>query len=364
MNTKVQEFQQSVASTFSETAILSVMAVLLVVLAIVLLFMFIRGLPDRQERQSRQDVRLEILLDELHLVDSDRELLEHIGTSVDPPRTVAMLESRKAFEEVVEEFRRNQAEDPALRRVPSLRQKLGYSFNNPRTPFDDTRMLLAGLRLQCRLPVAREVSFLTGVMGVTEQFFYIRPPRLRGTVVDLRKFPELAFRITREDDAEYRFTARVAGQNDQLAALEHTREVQRLLLRQAPRVAVKIATRFFVVPQAVVADRGHTQFKEAESQYALDGNIEDLSIGGALVAMNAGEQSPQEGDLILFRLREAQISDSIVSTVIGVLRRSESILQVHCQYVGLRELQRLKISRYLEEQTARAARVDTAQPTT
>ncbi|MBI4081229.1 MAG: PilZ domain-containing protein [Candidatus Lambdaproteobacteria bacterium] len=355
LDLKYLQFQQSESAGLNQVVMFSVLGVVLLILGILFLLYLKRRLQASEYNKQREEARFRLFLTELGLNERDRELLETFSQSVDPVRNIPLIEVRKAFEEAVAAFRESFPEHAALRKAAYLRQKLGYGFNNRRNPFDDTRMLSAGLRVQCRLPVKREITFLTSVVGVTERHMFIRPPTVKGKPVDLRRFHALTFRIAREDDAEYQFTAQVVGQSQQAVAVEHTGEIQRLLFRNAARLQVHIDTQFFIVRHEVAAARSHSHFKADESQYALHGHVEDLSIGGALLIVPQGEQDPQEGDMVLFRLVEAQIRDDLVGTVVGTQQRADGTLQMHGEFVGMKELNRLKLSRFLQQLQSRPA---------
>ncbi|MBI4083019.1 MAG: PilZ domain-containing protein [Candidatus Lambdaproteobacteria bacterium] len=354
MNPKILELQQSLTTEFNQTAIMSIMGVLLVALGIALLFVLIRRLPEKAVGRPKAETRLNQLLSELRLSTRDRKALETLCESKNPARQLSMLESRKAFEEIVRDFRTRHADDPAIRQIPALRQKLSYGFGNLRNPFEDTRMLAAGQRIQCTLPVQGEVGFLTTIVGITERFFYLKPPTAKGNPVDLRRFKTLAFRLTREDDAEYTFEARLVGQNPQVVAMDHTGQIQRLLIRHAPRIPVHIDTEFSLVGQEVVSTHVQGWVPEELPSQQLAGYVADLSIGGAMLVVQPREYQPQEGDLLLCKLPPIQIPDAVSLSVLGTVERPDGTLQVHGRFTGMRELQRLKLTTFLDAQQAAA----------
>ncbi len=91
-----------------------------------------------------------------------------------------------------------------------------------------------------------------------------------------------------------------------------------------------------------------------DSQYRISGSILDLSTGGALVVGDARKIALEDGDIIIFSLPDAQIREDLVSQVVGILKPNEDTIKFHLQFQGLKEINRLKINRFLAKLKAEA----------
>jgi len=351
LDLRVFQFRPQAGNVSNQVVAAIVVAVLVVVLGTVAYFFFRRRRQLEELNLQREEARLRLLMSELNLGESEQRLMEVLAGSEEPGDLIPLLESRKEFEETLLRFRDANPDHPALRRMSSLRQRLEYGFSNHRNPFVDTRMLAPGLRLRCKIGLPkREVTFLTTILGINEDHFIIRPPTAKGKPVSLGSLSHLQFRVSRENDAEYEFTSRVIAQlptGNRAVLLAHTRDIARMLFRHADRVSSEIATQFFVIRQEFAADRSAAQLKVLDSQYRFDGNIVDLSIGGALVMAKGRQERLHEGDVVVFRLPGAQMRDDVVSQVVGSLSLEAEATQLHLQFMGMKELNRLKLSKFL-----------------
>ena len=161
----------------------------------------------------------------------------------------------------------------------------------------------------------------------------------------------IPFKISREGDAEYEITAKVAGEtpNEMKAViLEHSSDIQKLAFRNAPRMEVALEEKFYVVRQEIADNRGHSKFKAQDSQYSFVGSIKDLSSGGARGLFPLAKQNPEVGDWVMFRLPEAQILQNMVGEGVRLTPLDDSKLQLHLRFTGIKEINRLKMNRYLE----------------
>ena len=304
-----------------------------------------------QMAEQREEARLRLMVSELNLTRTEIELLRTLLGGGDTADVLELMESRDRFEEAVLQFRQANPNHPTLRRVSQLRQRLEYGFSNVRNPFVDTRMLAPGARLRCRIRTPkREVNFLTTLLAVNEHQFIIRPPTAKGKPVNLGGLRELNFRVSRENDAEYEFTCAVEGQlptGARPVMCGHTRSISRLLFRNADRVQVDIATEFYVIRQEFTNERTAGHLRALDSQFRFDGAIKDISIGGALAATQDSQERLHEGDMVVFHLPAAQIKDDLVAQVVGMFGRDDGSTAVHLQFLGMRELNRLKLGKYL-----------------
>jgi len=302
--------------------------------------------------EQREDSRMRLLVSELTLNKKDIDLLSVITESEDPAKLVPMMEDRVVFEENLVRFMESHPNSEALKGVNRIRQKMEFGFNNLRNPFNETKMMATGIRMQCRVKLPKkEVTFLTSIMGINEHFFIIRPPSSKGKPVSLNKLKSLNFRVSRENDGEYEFSAPILGQQSdgsKAVRMGHTRDISRMLFRNAERVHMDLRTQFFVIRQEYATNRALASLKAVESQYRIEGSIRDLSTGGALVVADSRNTRLQDGDIIIFTLPDAQIREDLVSQVVGIMEPEENVLQFHLQFQGMKEINRLKVSRYLD----------------
>lgn len=341
---------QDTATTYG---IIGMVVLVVVILAAgVGVFFYLRRRRWAEEvAQSREEARLRLMVSELGLTRTEIQLLQRLLDGGDTAEILELMESRDAFEDAVRGFREANPDDPALRRMAQLRQRLEYGFNNVRNPFVDTRMLAPGTRLRCRIRLPqREVNFLTAILGVNEHHFIIRPPTAKGKPVNLGGLRELHFRVSRDNDAEYEFSCPIEGQlptGNRAVMCAHTRSISRLLFRNADRIEVDIPTELYVIRQEFTNERTAGHLKALDSQYRMNGAIRDISIGGALMIAEGHHDRLHDGDMIVFRLPAAQIKDDLVGQVVGLLPLDDGTTQIHLQFLGLRELNRLKLGKFL-----------------
>lgn len=344
-------FRSGGASVMNSVIGLALAAVIIIGVSIGVYFWLRRRRWAREMAEQRETARLRLMISELNLGRSEIELLRTLLGGGDTADVLELLESRQLFEDTVLRFREANPNHPALRRIAQLRQRLEYGFNNIRNPFVDTRMLAPGVRMRCRIRTPkRDVSFLTSLLGINEFQFIIRPPTAKGKPVNLGGLRELQFRVSRDHDAEYEFACPVEGQlpsGSRAVLCGHTRTISRLLFRNADRIEVEIPAELYVIRQEFASERTVGALKALDSQYRIDGAIRDISIGGALMLAQGRHDRLHEGDMIVFKLPDAQIKDDIVGQVVGILPRDDDTTQIHLQFLGLRELNRLKLGKYL-----------------
>jgi len=346
---------ESSGSGASNTVIVTIILVAIAGVAAAGIVAYVRNrIQATAHAKERAQHRLKSVVDELGMSPDDMALISSLTRGGNVMGEVAVLESRAAFEGAVRAFRDKNPQDPALRRVNALRQRLGFGFNNVRNPMVDTRLLPMGIKLQCRIGLPkRSVTFLTVLLGTNERQMSIRPPKSKGKPVDLTRFPTLTFRVSRENDAEYEFTCHVVGQSKsgvQAVVVEHTNEIRRLLFRHAVRVPVDFPAQFYVVRQDAIEDKARAALRPQDSQYVLTPQMRDISIGGALAAVSDAAEAPDAGDMVIFRLPEAQVQSDLVAQVVRRVDQADGKVHLHLQFAGLKELDRLKLNRFILDQ--------------
>lgn len=363
---QVFKFRAAEGSVANQFILLGILA-LVIAAAVAGVIFYMRGQRRLNELAiAREEARFRLLLSEANLDDKDRVLIESISASDNPGENIPLLESRAEFENILQRIRQDNPGHEVLKKVPALRQKLGYGFSNPRYAFDHTRMLRPGIKMRCTLNLGkRQVAFVTTIIGVSERQFYIRPPTSKGKPVKLPELHKVVLRVSRSEDAEYDFTVNVLGQTStalMAIACAHSSEIKKMYFRNAPRIPVELTTQFYIVREEVAAERSHAKFKAQESQFALQGTLQDLSLGGVLVKLDLTENKPETGDLIVFRLPEAQIKEDLVSQVMGSSEEDQKHMNVHLQFIGLNELNRLKLNKFIQISVDKAQAADTPEP--
>ncbi|MDH4248942.1 MAG: PilZ domain-containing protein [Deltaproteobacteria bacterium] len=351
MNLDKFRFEQQAGRLESMVPLFLILLLLLLTIIPIVYFFMRYNARLEEATVQREDTRYRLLLTEWNLQEKELAVLQILSGSDNPADIVPILDSRGAFEEAVESFREKNPGHELLRKTPQLRQRFDFGFNNIRNPFVDTRMLAPGQKIRCLIRTAkREVEFVTTILATTEEQFIIRPPISKGQPVSLGHIPRLTFRVARENDAEYQFICPVRGElpNESRALrLEHTRTISRLLFRNAERVAVSVEAQFYVIRQDLIANTPTSQAKVSDAQNAINGVIKDLSIGGAMVLTREDGEALTEGQLVVFKLPQAQVKEDLTMVVVGQAALENGFWHIHLKFQGLKELNRLKISRFL-----------------
>lgn len=338
----------------SNQIVLAIGVFLLIFILAFAAFLYFRSNKHRENfNRRREEAKLKLMLSEYGLNKSDLDAVIEIAGSDSTGRFLPMLESKSAFELAVRKYKAEEPDSPVLKKVGQVRQKLRYGFSNLTYPFGDTRMLGLKTKVECRIPQAsRDVVFATQILKTNETYFVIHPPP-PGEEALINKGQSLNFRIEREEDTQYEFNATVFQPRlgDNQIILEHSRDVQKLIIRSSERSAVDLDTKFYVVKESEAINRGHAKFTAKESQYAFNGHLRDLSAGGGLLVIDKKKQNPQKGDYIIFNLPMAQVNEDLVAEVMRITELSEEKEQIHLRFTGLKEINRLKINKFLKNQT-------------
>lgn len=352
LNLDLFKFRPEGASFSNQYVAAAIIGVLLLGAAVGVYFLLRRRREYSDLSMQREEARLRLLMSELNLGDTENELLITLAGDDHPSNLVPLIEFRSEFENALTAFRSENPSHPSIKRMSQLRQRLEFGFGNIRNPFTDTRMLAPGMKMRCRIRTPkRDIDFLTTMLGLNENNFIIRPPIAKGKPVEMARFNELHFRVSRENDAEYEFISRVSGQlpeGNRAVVMEHTKDISRMLFRNAERVETTIPVQLYVIRQEFTSDRAVAHLKAMDSQYVFEGEIIDLSIGGALVRSKNQETRLNDGDVVVFQLPASQIKDDLVSQVVGIFEGEGGNPHMHMQFLGLKELNRLKLSKYLE----------------
>lgn len=354
INLDLGVFKSPSGGSSQNTLIISTVLIIVVVIGFGVMIGFIFNQRRHMKILSEQGEvsRMRLMVSDLTLTQKDLKLLAVITESEEPAKLVPMMEDRVVFEKNLVRFMESHPNSDALKGVNQIRQKMEFGFNNLRNPFNQTRMMAIGIRMQCKVKLPKkEVTFLTSILGINEHYFIIRPPSSKGKPVSLNKLKSLSFLVSRENDGEYEFSSPILGQQaDGVKAVRmgHTHDISRMLFRNAERVHMDMETQFFVIRQEYTTNRALASLKAVESQYRIKGSIRDLSTGGALVVADAETTVLEDGDVIIFTLPNAQIREDLVSQVVGIMEPKDGVLQFHLQFQGMKEINRLKINRFLD----------------
>lgn len=347
----VFQFSPGVGGAVNTIIATVVVVILLIAGGAVSVYFFRQRRRMGEMAEEREEARLRLMRAELNLKTTDMALLSTIAGSDLPTELMPLMESRPTFEEALQRFGQNNPTAPELKQANPLRQRLEFGFGNNRNPFTNTRMLSTGVRMRCKIRLPKgEITYLTTVLGINESQFIIRPPSSKGKPVDLTRLNSLQFLVGRENDGEYEFSAPIMGQQPmglRAVMVGHTHDISRMLFRNAERVEIDLVAQFYVIRQELASDRTAASLKALDSQYVIEGTLRDLSLGGALVVGHSNQELLHDGDMIVFRLPQAQIREDLVSMVVGIIPMDDGKVQFHLQFQGLKELNRLKLSRYL-----------------
>ncbi|MDH4121787.1 MAG: PilZ domain-containing protein [Deltaproteobacteria bacterium] len=282
--------------------------------------------------------------DEVDLDEKTRDLLVTFAGTENPAIIATMINSRVNFEQVVERYHHANPTNIAAAQINMVRHQLGFGFDNPRVPFNHTRMLAPGTKMTCILPLPkRKVSYTTTVVSIDENGFHIMPPQQHGKPVLVKKLHDLGFKITRQHDSEYSFSCHLLDQDhDGLGAVKmaHGTEIRKMLYRNAKRVLLDFPAEFSVIHRAKGAG--------GEANYNFRGRFLDISMGGVCVIVPPGGRIPEPQDTVIFFLVPAGIKDSLSTRVLSTEVLGETIL-LHLKFTALREMTRLKLSKLLDK---------------
>lgn len=347
-------FEQQAGRIQNQLIAVGLLGLVLLIIGLSLYFYFGR-FPRREGMKSaRIETRLRLLVTEMNLGEAEQDTLSAIANSRDPDDLIPLIESRALFEQKVNDFRARNPDHTVLRNIPKLRQRLKFGFNNIRLPFYDTRMLPVGMELICQLKQGEDdLQYESTIVEMGENEITISHPKPKGHNEFLPDVAWLYLRVGRENDANYEFECRVKEHRGNIT-LDHTRHITRMLFRAAVRRNMDIETQFYVIRREFASIK--SAHRVQDSQYMFGGRLLDLSEGGALVEADEGKNL-NDGDLLVFKFPQAHIKDDLAGTVVGGIPLESGSHRVHLQFHNMKEINRLKIARFLvtlKEQEAAA----------
>ncbi|MCG8337156.1 MAG: PilZ domain-containing protein [Proteobacteria bacterium] len=257
-----------------------------------------------------------------------------------------MLGSNLAFEKAVEKLKRNSPTDPMLMKIPALREDLGYIFFNRRAQFVCTQMLQTGQKLRVGVKFkGKSHSYVGTILNTTEDEFWVKPPTVKGKVVNLSKFKTFEFSIFRKNDGEYRFPSQLKAQITtpmNALVMKHVNKIKKLHIREHERYKLQFKRKFYFL----TSGRKPTMVSDPSAHEFCAGTVLDISIGGMKFVTDSLPEKVSEGIYVVFKLEEAKIKNEIHAEIVK-LSGDTSQAYVHLQFQNLSELNRLYLQKFI-----------------
>ena len=257
-----------------------------------------------------------------------------------------LLGSNVAFEKAVEKLKRHSPSDPMLMKIPALREDLGYIFFNRRAQFVCTQMLQTGQKLRVGVKFkGKSHSYVGTVLNTTEDEFWVKPPTVKGKVVNLSNFKTFDFSIFRKNDGEYRFSSELKAQITKpmnALVLKHVNKIKKLHIREHDRYKLQFKRKFYIL----TSGRKPAAARDLGEQDACSGTVLDISIGGMKFETSDLPDKVTEGTYVVFKLEEAKIKNEIHAEIVKLSGDTEKAY-VHLQFQNLSELNRLYLQKFI-----------------
>ncbi len=329
-------------------------------LAVALGFVFLIRFKKYQEEMQRKKVaeekahlRLDVILSKLNIILPERKLLEALANGASHPDDILpLVESVEDFEGKVTEFKKTKPDAKVLKSIYNLRHKLGFDVNNKRANFISTQMLAGGIKLECQIPhPTKQVLFVSTILTVSENGILLKPPTVKKKPVNLKRYPHLVCRIRRGEEADYEFQLPILNQifgKPNAIVLGHTNNIKKMFIRESERVKVDIFTTFYAMTEEKLNSLG-TGVSITKSDIALEsvnGQIVDMSVGGLKAEVEKLPKNFEEGDLLIFHIQGANLREDMKARVLKINPRG-SEYDIHMQFFRTRELERLKIKKFI-----------------
>ena len=286
-----------------------------------------------------------------NLEDEDREFFLKLTNTKDPSKHVPIIMSSQKFEDTVMDYKKSQKfKESDLDKIYMLRKGLQFNFKNTNSSFICTQMLEPGTHLECQiLHKKKNVVFMSNVLDSNETELMLKPPKVKSRPANMKQFTELQCRIRRENDADYEFKLKIIGQlvrDLNAVILEHTSNIRRLHIRNSERLQLDLEMEFEMVPgRQYEMER---KLDLGKSDYVkLSGIVKDMSAGGIKVQL---KELPPDGikreDVFIFHLPYASLRKKLAVSVLDLVSH-EGLTDVHCEFLDVDMLTRMKINQYL-----------------
>ncbi|MBU2644286.1 PilZ domain-containing protein [bacterium] len=247
-----------------------------------------------------------------------------------------VLYNNRFFEGAVEKLRKKSPNDPMLLKIPELREDLGFTFFNRRTPFINTRMLQSGQKLRVAVNFkGKSHSYVSTILNTNEEEFWVKPPLVNGKAVNLSKFKSFDFSVFRKNDGEYQFTCRLKNQISTPAnalVMIHVNKIKKLLTRENDRYKLHFKREFF--------------FSDMNTTKSCQGVVMDISIGGLKFLVKEIPEGVIEGINVFFKLEEANIKQEIKAEIVKITSQKGKNY-IHLRFQDMSELNRLYLQKFV-----------------
>lgn len=258
-----------------------------------------------------------------------------------------LLTNNKVFEKAIEKLRKKSPSNPLLLRIPSLREDLGYTFENKRNQFICTQMLPSGQKLRVAIKYKnKNHSYVGTILNTNEMEFWVTPPTVKGKTVDLSNFKAFGFSIFRKNDGEYRFRAKLKSQISKpqnALVMLHVNKIKKLHIREDDRFKMGFDRTFYFM----IADDKRKDLSEEDEGLQCTGKVVDISTGGLKFEVEELPETVAVGANVMFRLEEAKIARDIQAEIVKITTEENDQSNVHIQFLNLSELNRLYLQKFI-----------------
>ncbi len=351
---KIDYFKQ--VSLVEEIVVYSIFFIL-VAFAVVRLRKYLQNEKDKKtallkhDYQEKEKLTFQTLIANLELTPHEYHLLEKISGSSTFRDNYSIIESVRKFEAHATHFKQTQALAKELPQVLNLRHKLGFHYNNVKVPFVCTQMLIMKTNLECSVQVGhKQILFVSPVVNISEQYFYLKPPTSKRRPVSLERFHYLTCKARRKDGT-YEFKAslvkQVYGENP-LLVLTHTKEIRKIIEREHERIPVKLPTTLYQLSDQHLhlSRRELHQTREDGQLPALEGIITNISQGGLHFISSQPQGTFWEQDIVMFDIPGISTRDELQAQVLSI-STEQGRNRFNLQFFHLTDLEHLKLHKFI-----------------
>lgn len=347
----VRHLRMSSGGKSMDVAILfGIVAVLVVLGIIIIIYNKFTKRNFFSPKKKAKDAILRSQLKQMAISPGNTSTLYKIG-QIAELHPADLISSNEEFESAVDIVRESPERNALSHNIYTLREALGYTFSNQRNKFIKTQMLQSGQKLRAGIPhPTKNLSYVATLLNVTEDYYWINPPMIKGKAANLKNIRYLELNVFRSNDAEYRFRARIINQISKpmnAVILEHSTQIERMMKREHDRFAIELSNHF-----TIISSRTGEGFPKGQVGNEIKGTILDISAGGLRFSTEELNITIEIGDMAVFRLDEARINKSIQGKIVRINPKG-NVTDIHLMFMNLTELNRLFINRYLENISAK-----------
>ncbi|MDH5560191.1 MAG: PilZ domain-containing protein [Deltaproteobacteria bacterium] len=338
-------FSKTGASEGSNTYFFIGLAVLIIVLGLVFYIHKIRSKNQfLQAQKNYQKKRQEMLIQTQNISDDAGKDIDYLAkmTAADISK---LIDDHKYYEKMASKFAKKFPHDPFITRISQIRQELGFTFDNQKAKFITSKMLLNGQKVRVGVKYKGKAHNYVGtILNTFESEFWVKPPTVKGKVIDLTQFRHLQFRVYRKNDGEYSFQGDLISQITKpvnAIVVPHSDKIKRLRLREQDRYEISFEKKFyFLLPDAGKGDD------------ATKGIVQDLSVGGIKMSVENLPSNVIVGTNIVLDLSEADIKNEIQASIVRI-NTAGTENYIHMQFNNLSELNRLNLQKFIAGKKAK-----------